>query len=260
VPRDVVLADVRRQVEAGAGHVTFGDPDFLNGPRHAIELVRALHAEFPRLTWDATIKIEHLLRHREALPGLRDAGCLFVTSAVESVDDTVLARLEKGHTRADFVAAVDACREASIVIQPTFVAFHPWITPAGYLELLDTLDAVGLVDATAPIQLALRLLVPAGSRLLELDEMRALVGPFDETLLVHPWRHPDPRVDALQEAVHRVVDAGLRGDAARDAIFERVRAVARSAVGPRRHVTPPATAARRPRPARVPYLTEPWYC
>jgi len=48
----------------GRGHVTFGDPDFLNGPGHASKLVRALHAEFPALTYDFTAKVEHIVRHR----------------------------------------------------------------------------------------------------------------------------------------------------------------------------------------------------
>src|SRR5262249_33871090 len=32
VPKDLVLADIRNLVAAGAVHITFGDPDFLNGP------------------------------------------------------------------------------------------------------------------------------------------------------------------------------------------------------------------------------------
>src|SRR5881398_2640935 len=51
VPEDVVLADIRNQVRAGATHITFGDPDFLNGPGHALSVVRAMHAEFPDLTF-----------------------------------------------------------------------------------------------------------------------------------------------------------------------------------------------------------------
>ena len=62
----------------------------------------ALHAAHPDVTYDVTIKVEHLLQHRELLPRLRDTGCAFVTSAVESVDDRVLALLDKGHTRAGF--------------------------------------------------------------------------------------------------------------------------------------------------------------
>ena len=106
VQRDVVLEDIRRQVAAGAQHISFGDPDFFNGPAHALAVVAALHREFPRLSYDVTIKVEHLLRHAEHVERLRDTGCLFVTSAVESLDDAVLARLDKGHTRADFLDVV----------------------------------------------------------------------------------------------------------------------------------------------------------
>src|SRR2546428_11318240 len=86
VSRDVVLEDVRRQVAAGAQHISFGDPDFFNGIRHAMELVEEFHREFPSITYDVTIKIEHLLKQKGHLPKLRDTGCLFVISAVESVD------------------------------------------------------------------------------------------------------------------------------------------------------------------------------
>ena len=87
VQREVVLADIRQQMAAGAQHITFGDPDFFNGPGHALAIVEALHAEFPAVTYDVTIKIEHLLKHRDALPVLARTGCLFITSAVESLDD-----------------------------------------------------------------------------------------------------------------------------------------------------------------------------
>ncbi len=44
VPVDVVLADIDQQVAAGAEHITFGDPDFFNGPTHARRIVEQLHA------------------------------------------------------------------------------------------------------------------------------------------------------------------------------------------------------------------------
>ena len=128
VQPEVVLEDIRRQVAGGAQHITFGDPDFFNGPRHAIEIVTAIHREHPRLSYDVTIKIEHLLKHSALLPTLRDTGCLFVTSAVESVDDAILTRLDKGHTRADFIQVVRNFRAIGLALSPTFVAFTPWTT------------------------------------------------------------------------------------------------------------------------------------
>jgi|SRR5690348_4400237 len=257
VDRDVVLADIRQQVAAGAAHITFGDPDFFNGIGHAIPLVEALHKEFPRLTYDATIKIEHLLKHSGHLQTLRDTGCLLVTSAVESVDDAVLARLDKHHTRANFLAVVRRFREIGLALQPTFVPFTPWTTLESYLDLLDCLRENDLVENVAPIQLAIRLLIPAGSRLLELPDIRALAGPFDERAMVHPWKHLDPRVDALCEELQRLVHSGEKMNQPRARIFQRIEAAARRAAGldvPESHQ--PILVSL----AAIPYLTEPWYC
>ncbi|MBI2902511.1 MAG: radical SAM protein [Candidatus Methylomirabilis oxyfera] len=258
VQRDVVLEDIRRQVAAGAEHITFGDPDFFNGIGHSLTIVQSIHQEHPHLTYDVTIKVEHLLKHAEHLGTLQETGCLFVTSAVESIDDRVLAILDKGHTGDDFIRVVRLCREAGLVLNPTFVAFTPWITVEDYQDLLALLANLDLVDQIAPIQLAIRLLIPAGSKLLELAEVRDMVGPFDEAGLAYPWRHKDPRVDQLQADIQALVQAATERGKDRREIFSRVWMLAeRSLVGsprPFAHAVPP------PHPASIPYLTEPWYC
>jgi radical SAM superfamily enzyme YgiQ (UPF0313 family) len=253
VPVEVVIEDVRAQVAAGAQHISFGDPDFFNGPSHARRVVERLAAVVSGVTYDVTIKIEHLLRHADLLPLLGDTGCLFITSAVESIDDEVLRKLAKGHTRDDFIRAVDLCRSADVTLSPTFVPFTPWTTIDGYVELLETLARHDLVEHVAPIQLALRLLVTAASPLLDLSDIRSTVQPFDGASLTWPWHHEDGRVDRLQAAVMNIVWVGM--DSSRGALFEAVRDVAFEAAG---RVRPS------PRPARnratVPYLNEPWYC
>jgi hypothetical protein len=251
------LADVRQQVAAGARHMTFGDPDFFNGPAHAMRVVEGLHHEFPHLSYDVTIKIEHLLQCADLVPRLRDTGCLFVTSAVESLEDAILNRLQKGHTRADFVRAVHLMREVNLPLQPTFVAFTPWTTLAAYAELLRCIAELDLVSSVPPIQLAIRLLISPGSRLLELAEVRSLVEPFDVAGLVHPWRHPDPRVDALQNEVVGIVQSGERLKRGREGTFERIWEAAQRAATTG-HALPhlPVLASR----AAIPYLNEPWYC
>jgi hypothetical protein len=252
VPLDVVVADVRAQVAAGAQHISFGDPDFLNGPTHARHLVERVNAEFPGLSYDVTIKIEHLLKHPEMIPLLRGTGCLFICSAVESIDDVVLRHLRKGHSRSDFVEVARLCREAGITLVPTFLAFTPWTTLAGYVELLDLLEEMDLVEQVAPIQLAIRLLVTAGSSLLELDDIRRVVSPFDAASLTWPWRHEDPRVDELQAAVMRLVG--------RVSAMPRAEAFAAIAALARDHADLPAPPARTTRRGPVPYVSEPWYC
>jgi radical SAM superfamily enzyme YgiQ (UPF0313 family) len=255
VPAGVVLADIRAQVEAGARHVTFGDPDFFNGIRHAEAIVQGFAREFPGLTYDVTIKVEHVLQHAGMLPVLRDTGCAFVTSAVESLDDEVLARLEKGHTRRDFERMVALFRDARLPLAATFVAFTPWTTLESYLELLHTIDRLDLVESVSPIQLAIRLLVPQGSRMLELPDMRACAGAFDPVSLTHPWTHPNPTVDALQARLSDLV--GVRLSAPRSDVFAQVWDAAHAHAD----VLPPFRREEvRVARAAIPYLNEPWYC
>ena len=207
IPVDAVFDDIRQQVAAGAQHISFGDPDFFNGPTHARRVVERLASEFAGLTYDVTIKIEHILKHASMLPLLASTRCLFITSAVESIDDAVLRHLRKGHTRADFITAVHLCRESGIALSPTFVPFTPWTTLEGYDELLRTLDSLQLMEQVAPIQLAIRLLITNGSPLLELPDIQAVIAGFDPSSLTWPWRHHDSRVDALQQSVMRSVVA-----------------------------------------------------
>ena len=204
VQADVVLRDIDQQVAAGAEHITFGDPDFFNAPAHAVRLVETLHNRYPELSYDVTIKVEHLLRHSDLLPVLAATGCMFVTTAAESMDDRVLAYLDKGHTRADFIEAIGRCRGAGVVVNPTFVAFHPWSTRESTLDTFAVLEELELVESVAPIQLTTRLLIPEGSLLLDLPELASLLAPFDRTRLVYPWTSPDPAMDELHAASERL--------------------------------------------------------
>jgi radical SAM superfamily enzyme YgiQ (UPF0313 family) len=254
VQLDVVLEDIRRQAAAGAQHISFGDPDFFNGIRHALELIDAFHREFAGITYDVTIKIEHLRKHEKHLTTLRDTGCLFVTSAVESVDDAVLLALDKGHTRADFLHVARVFRELGMTLHPTFVPFTPWTTIGSYVDLLRTIYEQSLVENVAPIQLGIRLLIPEGSRMLELADVRGAVGAFDAESLVYPWTNADERLDRLSEAVQEIAAAADRQKLTRFSAFEQIWRAAHAAAG--------LEAARLTRPAEslVPFLSEPWYC
>jgi Radical SAM superfamily len=249
-----VLADVRQQVAAGAQHISFGDPDFFNGIRHAMELVAAFHGEFPNVTYDVTIKIEHLRKHERHLARLRDTGCLFVISAVESVDDEILERLDKGHTREDFLYVARKFRELGMTLHPTFVPFTPWTTMEGYWDLLRVLAAEELVENVAPIQLGIRLLIPEGSRLLELEELRRGVGAFDAESLVYPWTNKDGRVDLLSQRVQAIAAEADGKKESRAATFARIWGEAHAVAG----VSVPELQVREGRD--VPFLSEPWYC
>jgi len=254
IPVEVVVADVARQIEAGATHVTLGDPDFLNGPRHAERVALALHERFPALTFDFTAKIEHLIRQADLLPALRASGALFVVSAVESLSDTVLTHLHKGHCRGDVYRAFEVCARAGLALRPSLVPFTPWATLEDYLDLIDTFAREGWLFALDPVQLSVRLLVPPGSLLLE--DPTFVTSGFDAAALSYAWRHTDPRVDRLQEKVALRVEAAQASREPPAQTFAAIRELARAAAGhPHLHVPVPFV----PGP-RGPRLSESWFC
>jgi radical SAM superfamily enzyme YgiQ (UPF0313 family) len=251
VPQEIVVGDAEQQIAAGARHITFGDPDFFNGPRHGLAVLAELHRRHPEVSFDVTIKIEHLLAYRDRLPELRNSGVVMVVSAVESLSDSVLAKLRKGHTRADVIEALALCRAAGVVVRPSLVAFTPWTSLDDYVELVEWIAREDLVDHIEPIQLAIRLLLPPGSALLAGAEERPWLGALDEAGLGYNWAHPDRRMDLLYRAVSSAVADGQDADAG--AVFSRIRELA---YGARGEVAPAVTLTRR----FVPRLSEAWFC
>lgn len=259
VPKEVVLEDIRAQVDAGAAHITFGDPDFLNGPKHALRIVQAMHEAFPYLTFDCTTKIEHLLKHRSLLPELRDSGCIFIVSAVESFNDTVLDNLQKGHTRADVFAVIDLLKEVGIALRPSLVPFTPWETLDSYLYILDCVESKELIDHIDPIQYTIRLLVPPGSSLLPQPSIQPYLGALDQESFTYRWTHPNPRMDELQKAVSVTVERASQIGEEAFVTFHRVRDLVYAALGrDEPSITFPVDfESDRKRPPR---LTEDWFC
>lgn len=255
IPADIVLDDIRAQVNQGARHISFGDPDFFNGPGHALKIVRALHREFPEISYDATIKIEHIVKYPEEIKVLKETGCLFILSAVESVDDQILACLDKGHTRADFIKALEFLRATDINLAPTFVAFTPWTTLDIYLELLRHVVDLQLMESVAPVQLSIRLLIPAGSLILDIDNLDGIIGDFDAGILGHPWNSPDPRVDQLQQVIQSWVMQAEANGLSRPEIFRGIWEKSHQAAG---LAAPTLDLKLAGKP--VPRLSENWYC
>jgi radical SAM superfamily enzyme YgiQ (UPF0313 family) len=254
VPQELVLEDIRGQVRGGATHITFGDPDFLNGPGHALKVVRALHAEFPDLTFDFTAKVEHVLKHRTLFPEFAACGCVFMISAVESLSETVLTVLEKHHTRADVAEALEIVRGAGITYRPTWVAFTPWTTRADYLEVLEFVEEHGLIDHIDPVQYSIRLLVPPGSYLLDRPAMKPYLGPLDQASFSYRWAHPDPGMDRLHKEVSALVERDTQANEDPSATFYRIWALADGRRPAGRAAALPWGRIRPPR------LSEPWFC
>lgn len=254
IPKDVVLADVEQQIRAGARHVTFGDPDFFNGVGHSMAVAKALHDRHPEVTFDVTIKVEHLLKHRARLTELAALGCVFVISAFESLSDRVLRELDKGHGRDDLFETIELCRAAGLTVRPTFVAFTPWTSRDDFAALCDFVVEQGLVDHVDPIQLAIRLLVPPGSALVE-GRKPTWLGDLDAASFGFTWVHEDPGVDALHREVGAIVQRAAASEQDPGETFDEIRRAAHAAAG--RSAPPPRVDVRR---GFAPRLTEPWFC
>jgi radical SAM superfamily enzyme YgiQ (UPF0313 family) len=242
VPEDVVLDDIAQLVEMGARHITFGDPDFLNGRKHSLGIVRAMHERFPNLTFDCTTKVEHILEFPEVWPELSRGGCLFVTSALECMNDDILARLDKGHTTEDAAHAVALLREHGIELRPSFLPFTPWTTERDVLDILDFVVEHDLIGNVDPVQYSIRLLVPEGSLLLDQIETTG----YDAGALTYTWQSP---LDALQRRIAALVEAGVAAEEPISTTFYKVRQAAGAS-----DAIPAGSVEGRPR------LTEPWFC
>jgi radical SAM superfamily enzyme YgiQ (UPF0313 family) len=256
VEPETVLDDIDNLVSSGARHITFGDPDFFNGAAHAMKVLRAANDRHPELTYDVTIKVEHLLGHRQLLAELAERNVLFVTSAFESTNDEVLTLLDKGHTRRDMHTALELCREVGLDIHPSWLPFTPWTEPGDLAAIFSFIDEFDLFEVTEPVQLAIRLLIPRGSLVLDIPGVRDLVGDYDEEALSYVWRSSDPSVDELQ--------AGLAARAERHAAEDGslietltdmwLMALGTAGAGDVTPQIPAGAITGRPR------LTEPWFC
>jgi radical SAM superfamily enzyme YgiQ (UPF0313 family) len=249
VGADSVLADIEQLVAMGARHITFGDPDFLNGRKHSLAVVRAMHERFPDLTFDCTVKVEHVLEFPQVWPELARSGCLFVVTAMECVNDAILERLDKGHSAHDAADAIALLREHGIEPRPSFMPFTPWTTLDDLVELLDFVAEHDLVGNVDPVQYTIRLLLPEGSLLLDHPDMQPYLGAYDAERLSWAWSAADPAMDELQARLAALVEgaAATAEDPART--YERIRAE----VGADAQIEAGSVEGR-------PRLTEPWFC
>lgn len=249
---DIVLNDIDQLVGQGVEHVTFGDPDFLNAPRYSLELLREAHSAHPELTFDVTVKVEHILAHESLWQEMASLGVLFVVSAFESTDERTLEILDKNHTVADMGKAVLVLGSAGVHIRPTWLPFLPWTTPGQVLDLVSFLDRNSLWSATDPVQLAIKLLIPEGSLL----EGHPAVVPhllgYEAQSLTWSWSFAHQETEQLHHELDAIAAEGSDcGADTADTLATMRNRIAR-AVG----VDLPPMPASPP----TPRLTESWFC
>jgi radical SAM superfamily enzyme YgiQ (UPF0313 family) len=256
VPEDVVMDDIAQQVERGARHVTFGDPDFLNRWAHGMKVVELLHQRFPDVTFDVTTKVSHLLRYSSLVPLLAEQGCLFVVSAFECVNDEILRLLDKGHTAADASAVVELLRDSGIEPRPSWLPFLPWTTVEDVIAICDFIVDHDLVGSVDPVQLTIRLLIPEGSLMLTVPELAPYLGPYDPDSLSYTWTAADERTVDLQRRLAALVEERQADGVPGAEIFCDVRELAYASAA----LPAPDRSSVLARVRDVPRLTEPWFC
>ncbi len=253
VGSDVVLGDIGQLVVAGARHITFTDADFLNAPAYSMELLRSAHARHPDVTYDVTVKVEHILRHRSLWPEMAELGVLFVVSAFESVDDETLTILDKGHTVADMREAAGILRDAGIALRPTWLPFLPWTRSSDIAEIFRFLDQNELAPSIDPVQFAIKVLIPEGSLLIGQPEIARHLTSFDPDALTWGWEFVDADAERLHKELDRI--AAVASDCQEDSemTMAAMRAVVAEVSG----------VELGPQPAfvgSVPRLSESWFC
>ena len=253
VPKEVVLDDIDRLTAGGARHITFGDADFLNAPKHTLGVLEEAHARHPELTFDVTVKVSHILDHPEVWDQLADQGLLFVVSAFESVDNETLEILDKGHTVDDMVEALAITRAAGIYLRPSWLPFMPWTTLEDVTALFRFIAEHDLAAVTDPVQLAIKLLIPKGSLLESHPAVTPYLRGYDEDGLTWRWAFADPESERLSKELEAIAATGSDcGELTHETfagMWRAVEAITGETLGSVPEGADPA-----------PRLTESWFC
>ena len=252
VGEETVLEDIDNQVAAGARHITFGDPDFLNAPRYSMELLRKAHLAHPDVTFDVTIKVEHIVEHRRLIAELPRLGVLFIVSAFESVDPKTLEILDKNHTVADMAEAIGIVASSGGHIRPTWLPFSPWTTVSDVADMVGFIDVHRIWEATDPVQLAVRLLVPEGSLMESHPELAPHLLDYRPSSLSWTWDFAQPGTSGLFDELDRIATKAADCGAEAMSTLSEMRRVVLQAAG--------REVGEMPDGRPTPRLTEAWFC
>ena len=202
---DKIIKDVENQIEAGAQHISINDPDFFNGPNHALKILEKLNIQFPEITYDSTIKVQHILKYQEYFKRLKDLNMLFVISAFETTNDKVLNILQKNHTSDDLRTAVELSLENNIDIRPTWMPFSPWTEKSDLVNIIKLIENYKLRETVDPIQLTIKLLIPKNSLILQSGEIKQYLESYDPSSFSYSWKYENSVIDEIQNSLFNYV-------------------------------------------------------
>ena len=196
-----IVSDVKNQVNQGAKHISFNDPDFFNGPIHALKILESLNEKFPSITYDSTIKVEHIIKYKKYFKELSSLNMVFVISAFETTNDLVLSILEKNHTSHDLNNSIEISQDFGIDIRPTWMPFSPWTELNDLSNIVKLIEKYELRETVDPIQLTIKLLIPKHSLIIKKPEINKYLGNYEKNSLSFKWEYENNDVEKLQSSL-----------------------------------------------------------
>ena len=196
-----IISDVENQVNQGAKHISFNDPDFFNGPIHALKILESLNKKFPTITYDSTIKVEHIIKYKKYFKELSSLNMVFVISAFETTNDLFLSILEKNHTSNDLNTSIEISQDFGIDVRPTWMPFSPWTELNDLSNIVNLIEKYKLRETVDPIQLTIKLLIPKHSLIIKKPEINKYLGNYEKNSLSFKWEYENNDVEKLQSSL-----------------------------------------------------------
>ena len=251
VGAEAVLADVDGLVAAGAGHVRFADPDFLNRPAHALRVAVGPPRPAPRRHVRRDDKVLRVPaappRRRRRTRGPRDRSSRLGLRVDERHRAGPAGQGPHGGRRRPCRrrAARGGRRDPAPLLP-----FTPWTCRQDLVDIVDFVAAFDLVANVDPVQYSIRLLIPPGSLLLEADDpvLAGRLQEFDAALLGYRWSAEDPLLDELQAELAALTERAAETAEPAAATYAAVRALVFARLGRRDPV--PRSPSRRAAPSR----------
>ena len=200
-----IIDDISNQIELGAAHISFNDADFFNGPKYSLKILEKLNNEFPSVTYDSTIKVQHIIKYKDYFKELNNLNMLFVISAFETTNDLVLEILQKNHSARDLDESIEISKVNNIDIRPTWMPFTPWTETTDLHNIIKLIEKYQLRETVDPIQLTIKLLIPKHSLIIDRPEIKKYLGRYDTESFSYRWSYEDIKVDQLQKSLFNYV-------------------------------------------------------
>jgi radical SAM superfamily enzyme YgiQ (UPF0313 family) len=137
-PQEVIheMAELRERYSVD--HITFVDSVFNSPERHAIDVVEAIAKLDPPVKWTAFF--HPVFKDPGFLRAVRESGCEGLDLGVDSLSETVLARMRKGFHPREVIAFCDACRKVGLKFNLSMLFGAPGETTHSVDETLSCIE------------------------------------------------------------------------------------------------------------------------